>query len=157
MSTIAFATQSMTEPPLRRRPGLGAQVPVAEHDFARAASMSEASAGTALTRAVRPGVRTRLTRRGRVVLAILVVVPLIVGGTVLAHGGGAFAGAPGWAPASFTHVTVEPGESLWNIATSIAPHADPRDVVRAIAELNGLPSSIVDPGQVLAIPTQYAR
>ena len=49
-------------------------------------------------------------------------------------------------------VTVEAGQSLWTIAESIAPGADPRDVIASIVELNRLSSVDVVPGQLLAIP-----
>lgn len=102
----------------------------------------------------RPRVRTRLTRRGRAVLTGMIVLPLLVGGAALLATGGAFAGDEG-ARVSFQHVTVHQGDSLWNIAQRIAPHADPRDVVAALVDLNGLPSSAVQAGERLAVPPQF--
>jgi len=52
-------------------------------------------------------------------------------------------------------VTVHPGDSLWTIAQDVAPDSDPRDVIDDIVRLNALPSSVVDAGQSLAIPTAY--
>jgi LysM repeat protein len=60
------------------------------------------------------------------------------------------------ASTTFGYVSVAPGESLWHLAQQIAPNADPRDVVDAIANLNALSSGVVQPGQRLAIPPQYA-
>ena len=105
--------------------------------------------------------KLRLTRRGRVVMTALVAVPLVVAAGVLAlNGGGAFASA---SPAgtlqaelvSFTYVTVGAGESLWDVAQSIAPTKDPRDVIVDIIGLNQLHGDAVQPGQRLALPTGY--
>jgi len=100
-------------------------------------------------------VRTRLTRRGRAVIAALIVLPLLIGGGVLIASGSATAGIDGSQSASFEHVTVQSGDSLWTIAERIAPKSDPRDVVAAIEDLNGLMSSTVIAGERLAVPHQY--
>jgi LysM repeat protein len=57
---------------------------------------------------------------------------------------------------AFQYVTVETGQSLWGVAESIAPNADPRDVIAAIMQLNHLESADVLAGQQLAVPVQYA-
>lgn len=102
--------------------------------------------------------RLRLTRRGRVVLTTIAAIPLVVAAVLFAvNGGGAVASGQGGDDSSFTHVTVSSGQSLWQIAERVAPSADPRDVVAGIIDLNQLPSSLVMPGERLAIPTQYAR
>jgi LysM repeat protein len=50
--------------------------------------------------------------------------------------------------------TVQAGDSLWEIARSIAPESsDLRVTVGEIRELNGLVTSIIVPGQELLIPT----
>lgn len=85
----------------------------------------------------------------------MAALPLIVGGLLLAPAGIAAADSGG-AAVSYQRVTVESGQSLWTIAERLAPHADPRDVVSAIADLNGLDGSIVTPGESLAIPPEYA-
>jgi LysM repeat protein len=100
--------------------------------------------------------RVHLTRRGRAVLTALAAIPLIVGATVFAFNGGAAIASGEAVSASFSHVTVAAGESLWEIAETVAPAADPRDVVSAIIDLNQLPNSLVVPGQSLAIPAEYA-
>lgn len=106
------------------------------------------------TRSRSAHVRTRLTRRGRVVLSALIVLPLLVGGGALLASGGAMAGIESSAT-SFHHLTVQPGESLWSIAQRVAPHSDPRDVVAAFVDLNGLSSSMVQAGEQLAIPHEF--
>jgi LysM repeat protein len=52
-------------------------------------------------------------------------------------------------------VTVQSGDSLWSVASRLAPKADPRDVIADLVNLNGLSSAVVTPGQQLAIPAQY--
>jgi LysM repeat protein len=58
----------------------------------------------------------------------------------------------GSAPAPAPVHVVEPGETLWGIAAVLAPRADTRLVVARLAELNGLASAEVRPGQVLLLP-----
>ena len=57
---------------------------------------------------------------------------------------------------TFSYVSVAPGQSLWQVAETLAPEADPREVIADIMALNQLASSAVEPGQKLAIPTAYA-
>ena len=97
----------------------------------------------------------RITRRGRAVLTLLIAVPLAIGATVTGIGAiGAAAGTHSSA-ATFQYVTVQPGESLWRVAQSVAPNADPRDVIADILTFNNLESGEVQPGQRLAIPAKY--
>jgi hypothetical protein len=117
-----------------------------------------------------PGAHTRLriTRRGRAVLTTFAAVPLVVGALALALNGGLAAadgstldgsnaggnGASGSAT-TFDYVTIQSGQSLWQLAQRIAPSADPREVIAAIVNLNQLPSESVQPGQRLALPAEY--
>jgi LysM domain len=98
--------------------------------------------------------RLRLTRRGRAVFTSLAAVPLIVWAFVMVLGAGDAAAQSGAASSatSFEYVTVDRGDSLWGIAESIAPHADPRVIIDEIIRLNGLDGAIVEPGQRLALP-----
>lgn len=103
-----------------------------------------------------PATRLRLTRRGRRVLAFLASVPAIVALSIaIISGGGALATSDSGAGAAFETVTVMPGDTLWSIAESVAPQADPRDVVDAIMRLNALPSGSLDAGETIAIPLEY--
>jgi hypothetical protein len=101
--------------------------------------------------------RLRLTRRGRAVLTILAATPLVAMALVLALNGGMAAANADLSTGTFQYVTVEPGQSLWQVAESIAPNADPRDVISDIVRLNQLDGSVVHPGEQLAIPTAYSR
>ncbi|MET0975208.1 MAG: LysM peptidoglycan-binding domain-containing protein [Leifsonia sp.] len=111
----------------------------------------------ALMPAARPTGRTRLhiTRRGRAVATTLAALPIVVGAFLFALNGGV-AAAGGDAPGqSFDYVTVESGQSLWQLAEELAPAADPRDVIADIVSLNQLADTSIEPGQRLAIPAQY--
>jgi LysM repeat protein len=106
-------------------------------------------------------VRLRITRRGRLVLTTLVVSPLLAFGVVagvnatsaIATSVGAGSSA---AVVDFEYVTINAGESLWQVAERIAPASDPRDVVADIVSLNQLTSSSVEAGQRVAIPSAYS-
>lgn len=99
----------------------------------------------------------RITRRGRAVLTLLVVIPLALGAAITGVGTlGASAGTQS-SSASFQYVTVESDESLWDVARAVAPTADPRDVIANILSLNDLSSGDVQAGQRLAIPPQYVH
>ena len=108
----------------------------------------------------RPGAtRLRLTRRGRAVLTALVAAPLAAALAFSALGATSAAAAPesgDGVAVVFETVMVAPGDSLWGIASEIAPSADPRDVVEELKRLNALESAQLVAGQRLAIPAQYA-
>ena len=94
----------------------------------------------------------RLTERGRrVVAGLSIAIGLcIAAGTAVtvelqgADGGLELAGA--------STVVVQPGDTLWSIARSVAPDEDPRAVVDAIVDLNGLHSVDLMPGAELQLP-----
>ena len=117
---------------------------------------SPAFPGSAFTGHARP-TRLRLTLRGRRVLAALAAVPAVVAiSLAMISGGTALANRDAGAPAqSFSTVTVSFGDTLWSIAESVAPEADPRDVVDAIVRLNALDGVSLEAGQSLAIPAEY--
>lgn len=62
------------------------------------------------------------------------------------------AGASAQIPAALAVVRVEPGESLQQLATRVAPGAPVRDVVERIRNLNALDSNAVAAGQTLIAP-----
>ncbi|HEY4151959.1 MAG TPA: LysM peptidoglycan-binding domain-containing protein [Pseudolysinimonas sp.] len=114
--------------------------------------MSTIAFGTSV---VVPHSHLRITRRGRAVLTLLIAVPLAIAAAVTGIGSLAAAAGTEGSTATFQYVTVEPGESLWQVAESVAPTADPRDVIADIESLNNLGSGEVQAGQRLAIPTKY--
>lgn len=94
----------------------------------------------------------RLTRRGRLVSRLAVVLSLLV---LIASGYSAFAGASAEGEKSAEHlevVIVAPGETLWSIATALGGDTD--ETVAKILELNALSSPNLDAGARLIIPTR---
>ena len=100
----------------------------------------------------RPAAPLRLTERGRRVVAGLsmaiglsiasvTVVTVQLGG---ADGGLQLAGS--------STVVVRAGDTLWSIARAVAPEEDPRLVVDAIVDLNGLDGVDLLPGAELQLP-----
>ncbi|WP_082874366.1 LysM peptidoglycan-binding domain-containing protein [Arthrobacter sp. OY3WO11] len=98
----------------------------------------------------------RLTRRGRIVL---IGIPLVLLAALLLSLAGFF-NSPAKASdsaadlqaTSAVSVTVQPGQSLWGIAATVAPERDARDVVADIVQLNNLSAGAVFPGQQLFVP-----
>ena len=96
----------------------------------------------------------RLTRRGRVVVAIATVLVLAVLSLVIAASAQATnhpVSSPG-TQQSVAQVTVRPGQSLWSVAEAADPDADTRVVIQQIIELNGLTGNVVFAGQRLWVP-----
>ena len=105
----------------------------------------------------RPG-PVRLTRRGRRVVAGLVIGVIIVAVTVLwmsvagsvqASSHGSAAGSP---YRGMTQVVVRPGQTLWSIATAAEPSGNLWSVVQQIINVNALSSANVQAGQLLWVP-----
>ncbi|TWX34157.1 LysM peptidoglycan-binding domain-containing protein [Frigoribacterium sp. ACAM 257] len=119
-------------------------------------SISSSTLGTTPGTGV-PRTRLRITRRGRRVVGAAVALGAAgIVATGLLLGPGAVASDRA-ADVSFAQVTVEGGESLWQVASEIAPTKDPRDVVSDLVRLNNLPSAEVAAGQTLAVPEKYSR
>jgi LysM domain len=97
------------------------------------------------------GGHIRLTRRGRLALLVAAVLCLLVGfslGNTLSSTAGSIS-----PPAASHSIVVQPGQTLWGIATQAAPHADPRATIQQIIVLNHLPSAGVQVGETLAVPS----
>jgi hypothetical protein len=99
----------------------------------------------------------RLTRRGRVVVATLVVTVIATVGLVIAMAaaGGAQAaspGAPGAGHQGMHEIVVRSGQTLWSIASAAEPTADPRLVVQQIMAANGMSTADLAAGQLLWVP-----
>jgi LysM domain len=107
---------------------------------------------------VQPGpMPLRLTRRGRIVASALAVVLAAVALTIMsmAAPGGAQAANHGRAGAGYQgmrQIVVQPGQTLWSIATKVEPSADPRLVVSQIMTANSLSSTAVQAGEELWVP-----
>lgn len=100
-------------------------------------------------------VRLRLTTRGRRLLAVIATLPLIVVALAFALNGGVATASTEGSTAVVETVTVESGQSLWQLADAIAPTADPRDFIADVLSFNRLNSSAIQAGQQLSIPTKY--
>ncbi len=99
------------------------------------------------------GSSLRLTRRGRLVVrcGVLILALLGVLVAVLIASRPAVAGAQS-GPVRVQYHVVMPGETLWGIAGRVDPHADRRDTIARIVELNALPDSGVEVGERIALP-----
>ena len=104
-----------------------------------------------------PRPHLRLTKRGRAVFTTLAAIPLIIAAAVLGLNSGDASASRDVAVAggTYEYVTIEAGQSLWALATQIAPSADPREVIEDILAFNALSSAEIFPGQQLAVPEQY--
>ena len=96
----------------------------------------------------------RLTRRGRVVVALaaallVTMVSLLLSGVAQATNDGP---SPRAARENLVQVIVRPGQSLWSVAESADPGQDTRAVIQQIIDLNSLNGDTVFAGQQLWIP-----
>ncbi len=147
------------ERPVRRHLTLvPEQSPSGAHPVpARGWSRHDASEGWGAAPAVvvplhRPSARSmaaplRLTRRGVVVVATATGL-LMLGLGLLAWRSAP--SAPHSAPAP-AQVTVRSGDTLWSIASHVAPGRDPRAEVASLQRLNHLEGVTLSPGQVLRV------
>ncbi|HYB86813.1 MAG TPA: LysM peptidoglycan-binding domain-containing protein [Streptosporangiaceae bacterium] len=100
----------------------------------------------------------RLTRRGRIVVGVLLTAVSLLLVTlawmaVAARAQAASSGPPpGAVYRNLTSVVVHPGQTLWSIASQAEPSADPRVVMNEIVDLNALQGTSVEPGQRLWVP-----
>lgn len=99
--------------------------------------------------------RIRLTIRGRRIVVAAVLGAVVIGLWLTLVGPLAGAAVERLAmptPEATREVVVLPGDTLWEIAQTVQPDADPRDTVVVIRELNKLPDSGVRAGQRLVVP-----
>jgi hypothetical protein len=136
-----------------RRPALAVvPQPTAEDEW------PEAPGQPVQTRRVRTRPRTRLTRRGRIVVSALVIAAMLLVAVLAWIGGVTRAEATGSGPPpsavyrNLAKVVVQPGESLWTIAAQAEPAADPRSVIQQIIDLNALGGTSIQPGERLWVP-----
>jgi LysM repeat protein len=92
----------------------------------------------------------RLTRRGRLVVTVLLLGLTLVLFTVFS-GYSAATGDAGEQVPSRT-VVVGEGDTLWEIASEVAEPGETREVVHQIQQLNSLPGPELVEGQELAVP-----
>jgi hypothetical protein len=104
----------------------------------------------AAARSPRPA-PARLTRRGRLLVTVVLLV-VAVGAAVLLGGGAPALAGTDRPTVTHARVTVLPGQTLWQIAERAAPGSDPRETVQRILDLNGLQTSQVEAGTALLLP-----
>ena len=94
--------------------------------------------------------RTRITRRGRLVLltavALLLLIATSLGRVSLT------AATDAEAPLPTRQITVHEGDTLWTIAARVAPQADRREAIEQLRRLNDLSGSGLVAGQALTVP-----
>ena len=93
------------------------------------------------------GPDVRLTRRGRLLVFVLAFVVLVAVGVAFASGSVATS-----EPEATETVVVEPGQTLWEIASTVSDGRDVRDTMEHLVDLNGLDSVVLDAGQSLEVP-----
>jgi predicted Zn-dependent protease len=111
---------------------------------------SRTSSASSRAASAAPSGAVRLTRRGRLVVT-LVLTAMIVAAFVV-FGGASVATRDAGAPEQVRVVEVEQGQTLWGIASQASDDGDVREMVYRIRELNSLPDSTLVEGQELAIP-----
>jgi hypothetical protein len=93
----------------------------------------------------------RLTRRGKVVAQLVLILAALL--AVAGIAAGTRAAADSSVPAGpRPSVVVQDGDTLWNIAGRHAPGLDRRAVIAEIRRLNDLENSTVETGQLLVLP-----
>jgi len=87
-------------------------------------------------------------------MAAVAMTAVVLSGTAsTATTGGQLAGPSGGPVAATRVVTVEQGQSMWEIARAVAPGTDPRATITRIVELNELSSAAaIRAGQRLTVP-----
>jgi LysM repeat protein len=80
---------------------------------------------------------------GRLVVVLGLTIAATVGLAVVAHGGSAQVDST---------VVVQPGDTLWSIASARYPSDDVRVRVDDIERANGLRSPVIEVGQTLQLP-----
>ena len=97
-----------------------------------------------------PASRVRLTRRGRALVTLVFLGVLLA--AMIPLGGWATASLSGGTPEPVEVVEVQSGDTLYDIAASVASPGEVREMVYRIQELNSLPGAQISEGQRLAVP-----
>ena len=92
-----------------------------------------------------------LTRRGRRVVAILALLPIVAVFWLMGMRNAQASDTTTPRPTMQT-ITVKSGQTLWSIAKSIAPDTDPRETIYNIEQINGLKTSAVEAGSQIIVP-----
>ncbi|WP_205471601.1 LysM peptidoglycan-binding domain-containing protein [Nocardioides sp. SYSU D00038] len=109
-----------------------------------------APAPTRPARGVERRSEVRLTRRGRLVVLVLALL-LVLGVGLLVAAGSVATGEAG-EPVPTRVVLVSSGDTLWDIAASLAADGEVREVMEQIKRLNALESGSLSAGQRILVP-----
>ena len=109
-----------------------------------------AGGGHFRTRAAVPAIR--LTRRGRIVAAGASALAIGALSIVLATSAQAAHSGPASPGRYLAKVEVLSGQSLWSLAETYDPNADPRLVIQQIQQLNSMAGDQLQAGEVLWVP-----
>ncbi len=87
-------------------------------------------------------------------LAVLCVTVAVLLASLLASGGAQASnhGQPGGPYQGMHQIVVQPGQTLWSIASVAEPTADPRAVIQQIMSVNALSGTNIQAGQLLWVP-----
>lgn len=94
--------------------------------------------------------QVRLTRRGRVVITLLLLGLVLVAAVLL--GGTSVATGDAGTDVPTRTVVVDEGDTLWQIAGEVAESGEVREMVHRIEKLNSLSGPALVEGQELAVP-----
>ena len=92
----------------------------------------------------------RLTRRGRIAVLLAALLTLAVLWVALSPSTTATGEAGDQVPTQT--ITVQPGDTLWKLATDANPNGDLRQTVDDIMRLNSLPTAHLPMGSEIAVP-----
>jgi len=145
MSTLAISPRLSRD--AVHRPGAR---PAGLRLVARPATGPAATHVAPTRRAVQTPTRVRLTRRGRAVVLIAMLV--VVMGAVVAFGSRSAATSEVGTPVQSRTVEVGQGDTLWSIAADVAGPGEVRETVHRIEELNALSGPGLSVGQEIAVP-----
>lgn len=112
--------------------------------------MSTLSIAPSFTSSVQIRSSVRLTRRGRLVVFLTSLFLVLAVAFVLAAGAVGTDAAGEQPPTEI--VLVQPGETLWGIASEVTTDGDVRTVMNEIERLNALESTGLQAGQKLRVP-----
>ena len=143
----------VSQPAVRRRPRLTVvpcdpvALPVGEPQRQASVSVLHAPSRASIAPPL------RLTRRG---VAVLAAGTAALGAVLVWAAAASAPASPGPAPAAAraagpATVTVQAGDTLWAVASRVAPGRDPRAEVATLRHLNHLADPGVMPGQVLRV------
>lgn len=100
--------------------------------------------------------KLRLTLRGQAVIVAFIAIVLAIVVSFFTFGATGANATLQTGANDFTYVSVEAGQTLWELASELDPTADPRDVIAEIVSLNALTSSSVEAGQRIALPKRFS-